>query len=83
MSILTVDGKAVSLNGSVLRVPTNPSGSGGTDISLGITGSSAGDLIQVKTVDEVGAPTAWETTPAPAYTLIKNTDGSLSLQWGG
>lgn len=81
MSILTVDGKAVAINGSVLRVAANPSG-GGTDISLGITGAAAGNLIQVKTVDEVGTPTAWETASAPAYTLIKNADGSLSLQWG-
>ena len=36
-------------------------GSGtGTDISLGLTGASVGDIIKVKAVDDSGKPTAWE-----------------------
>ena len=35
-------------------------GSGGADISLGISGASAGQMAKVKAVDESGAPTAWE-----------------------
>lgn len=37
-------------------------GSGGssTDISLGVTGASVGDIIKVKQVDADGKPTAWE-----------------------
>ena len=32
----------------------------GTDISLGLTGASVGDIIKVKAVDDSGKPTAWE-----------------------
>ena len=35
-------------------------GGGGADISLGISGASAGQMAKVKAVDESGAPTAWE-----------------------
>ena len=35
-------------------------GSSGTDISLGVTGASVGDIIKVKAVDASGKPTAWE-----------------------
>ena len=35
-------------------------GSGGTDISLGLTGAAVGDIIKVKSVDESGKPTEWE-----------------------
>lgn len=35
-------------------------GATGTDISLGITGASVGDIIKVKAVDDSGKPTAWE-----------------------
>ena len=37
-----------------------PDASGGTDISLGVTGASVGDIIKVKAVDDSGKPTAWE-----------------------
>lgn len=36
------------------------SGGSGTDISLGVTGASVGDIIKVKQVDADGKPTAWE-----------------------
>lgn len=52
-----------------------PDASGGTDISLGVTGASVGDIIKVKAVDESGKPTAWEaaesTTP---YSIISQGD---------
>ena len=35
-------------------------GSGGTDISLGLTSAAVGQIIKVKTVDASGKPTAWE-----------------------
>lgn len=35
-------------------------GGGGADISLGISGASAGQVAKVKTVDASGVPTAWE-----------------------
>lgn len=37
-----------------------PTASGGTDISLGLTGASVGDIIKVKAVDDSGKPTEWE-----------------------
>ena len=39
-------------------------GGSGTDISLGVTGASVGDIIKVKVVDENGKPTAWEAATA-------------------
>ena len=36
------------------------SGSGGTDISLGLTSATVGQTIKVKAVDTDGKPTAWE-----------------------
>lgn len=35
-------------------------GSGGTDISLGLTSAQVGQIIKVKAVDENGKPTQWE-----------------------
>ena len=35
-------------------------GGSGTDISLGVTGATVGDIIKVKAVDDSGKPTAWE-----------------------
>ena len=35
-------------------------GGSGTDISLGVTGASVGDIVKVKAVDASGKPTAWE-----------------------
>ena len=39
-------------------------GGSGTDISLGLTGASVGDIIKVKAVDDSGKPTAWEAATA-------------------
>lgn len=44
-------------------LPDAGSGSG-TDISLGVTGASVGDIIKVKAVDDSGKPTAWEAATA-------------------
>lgn len=53
----------------------NISPGSGTDISLGVTGASVGDIIKVKQVDASGKPTAWEavgsTTP---YSIISQGD---------
>lgn len=35
-------------------------GSGGTDVSLGLTSAAVGQIIKVKAIDESGKPTAWE-----------------------
>ena len=39
-------------------------GSGGTDISLGLTSATVGQTIKIKSVDANGRPTAWEATDA-------------------
>ena len=39
-------------------------GGSGTDISLGVTGASVGDIVKVKAVDDSGKPTAWEAAEA-------------------
>lgn len=39
-------------------------GGSGTDISLGVTGASVGDIVKVKAVDDSGKPTAWEAVTA-------------------
>ena len=39
---------------------------GGTDISLGLTSASVGQIIKVKAVDESGKPTAWEAANMPS-----------------
>ena len=41
-------------------------GGSGTDISLGVTGASVGDIIKVKQVDANGKPTAWEAAEMPS-----------------
>lgn len=55
----------------------SPGGSG-TDISLGVTGASVGDIVKVKAVDDSGKPTAWEAaggTAAEDFALV----GSVTL----
>ena len=39
---------------------------GGTDISLGLTSASVGQIIKVKAVDESGKPTEWEAADMPS-----------------
>ena len=41
-------------------------GSGGTDISLGLTSAAVGQIIKVKAIDESGKPTAWEAVDMPS-----------------
>lgn len=45
---------AKSVYDTIQALPT------GTDISLGLTGASVGDIIKVKAVDSTGKPTEWE-----------------------
>lgn len=49
-----------SYDGSKPMTFNIPVGSSGTDISLGLTGASVGDIVKVKAVDDSGKPTAWE-----------------------
>lgn len=45
---------------SVVEQSSLELGGGGTDISLGLTGASVGDIVKVKAVDDNGMPTEWE-----------------------
>lgn len=59
-------------------------GSGGTDISLGLTSAAVGQIIKVKAIDESGKPTAWEAADISAgggWELI--TDVTLTEDGGG
>ena len=59
-------------------------GSGGTDISLGLTSAAVGQIIKVKAIDESGKPTAWEAADISAgggWELI--TDITLTEDGGG
>lgn len=42
------------------KLYTAPGSGGGADISLGISGATAGQMAKIKTVNASGAPTAWE-----------------------
>ena len=54
----TADTQPVRIGGDG-KLYTAPGG-GGADISLGISGATAGQMAKIKTVNESGAPTAWE-----------------------
>lgn len=43
-----------------------PEADGGTDISLGITSATVGQIAKITAVDETGKPTAWESVEMPS-----------------
>ena len=51
---------------SAVSVEIPSGGSGGTDISLGLTSAAVGQIIKVKAIDESGKPTAWEAADMPS-----------------
>ena len=50
----------------------------GTDISLGLTSASVGQIIKVKAVDESGKPTAWEAAEEKTLKWIKVHESTLT-----
>lgn len=64
MALKTVykDGKPVVLNGQVLRVQAES----GSDLSLGITGATVGQIAKITAVDADGKPTAWSPVDMPS-----------------
>ena len=48
-------------------------GSGGTDLSLGVTGAAVGQLVKITAVDADGKPTAWEAFDPAKWTKIGDT----------
>ena len=57
-----------------------PEMGGGTDIGLGVTGATVGDIIKVAAVDADGKPTAWEATENGFSILDKSSQ--ISTTWG-
>ena len=75
----STDAQAASAKAVWDMLGTGGSGGSGTDISLGVTGASVGDIIKVKAVDSTGKPTAWEAAELGmrlirAITLAEQTD---------
>ena len=58
----------VDASGALYTEPGS-GGGGSTDISLGITGSAAGEFPKVSAVNENGVPTSWETVEGEEVTL--------------
>ena len=56
MQIQAINGKPLRAGGKLLKA----SAGGGTDIGLGVTGATVGDIIKVAAIDAGGKPTAWE-----------------------
>lgn len=52
----------------------------GTDIGLGVTGATVGDIIKVAAVDADGKPTAWEATEN-SFSILDKSD-QISTTWG-
>ena len=51
-----------------------------TDIGLGVTGATVGDIIKVAAVDADGKPTAWEATEN-SFSILDKSD-QISTTWG-
>lgn len=49
---------------------TVPAAGGGSDISLGVTGASVGDIVKVAAVDAEGKPTAWEAVTPETWNFV-------------
>lgn len=63
-----------SYDGSApLTVEIPSGGSGGTDISLGLTSAAVGQTIKVKAIDESGKPTAWEAADISCELIASET----------
>ena len=73
-------------NGKILKVVDGAwvmdMPSGGTDISLGLTSSTIGQIAKIASVDADGKPTAWEPVDMPnggGSTWVKVYDGSSTI----
>ena len=76
MQIQAINGKPLRAGGKLLKA----SAGGGTDIGLGVTGATVGDIIKVAAVDADGKPTAWEATENGFSILDKSAQ--ISTTWG-
>lgn len=76
MALKTVykDGKPVVLNGQALRVQAESD----SDLSLGITGATVGQIAKITAVDADGKPTAWEAVDAGSTPTMYGVTLSLT-----
>ena len=47
-------------------------GTGGSDISLGLTGATVGQIAKITAVDDTGKPTAWEAADMPSGGVVQS-----------
>lgn len=59
-TVKSVNGNLPDENGNVQITIPSGGGSGGTDITLGISGATVGQTVKITGVDENGKPTKWE-----------------------
>lgn len=64
-TVKSVNGNLPDENGNVQITIPSGGGSGGTDIALGISGATVGQIARITAVDDAGAPTAWEAVELP------------------
>lgn len=73
----TVAAQTTQINALIEQANNLPDagGSGGTDLALGITGATVGQIAKITAVDSTGKPTAWTPVDMPgggaAYELIR------------
>lgn len=59
-TVKSVNGNLPDENGNVdIDIPGGGGGSGGTDIALGISGATVGQIARITAVDDSGVPTVW------------------------
>lgn len=74
-TVKSVNGNLPDENGNVeIDIPES-GGSGGTDIALGISGATVGQIARITAVDDTGMPTAWDAVDLP------DGGGSGSEEW--
>lgn len=62
--------QSVGLDAETGELYTTPAAGGGSDISLGVTGASIGDIVKVAAVDAEGKPTAWEAVTPETWNFV-------------
>lgn len=74
-TVKSVNGNLPDENGNVeIDIPEG-GGSGGSDVTLGISGATVGQIARITAVDDTGMPTAWDAVDLP------DGGGSGSEEW--
>lgn len=60
------NGKLLGVTGGVWGKVNAPSGTG-SDLSLGLTSATVGQIVKIKAIDENGKPTEWESAELPSF----------------